>query len=366
MRTVLDPVEVPGRRPARVLVVDDSLAVRGLLARWIGAEPGFEVVGVAANGLGAIRALAGLKPDIVLLDLEMPEMDGFEALPHLLAGCPGAAVVVVSTLTARSADIALRCLARGAVDYVSKPEGFGDGAAGFRRDLLRKLNGLASALVDRVRPTPAREPVPRAFHVPVPEAGAAPKAIVMGASTGGPDAVMRVLANLRRVRSAPPILIVQHMPPVFTAVFADHIRQATGLEAREATDGESVRSGRVYVAPGGRHMRLRRAFDETLIALDDGPAVQFCRPAADILFRDAATIFGAATLGIVLTGIGHDGTDGARAIVERGGSVIVQDEGTSTIWGMPGSVAKAGFAREILPLDAIPGRIEALLRGARL
>jgi two-component system chemotaxis response regulator CheB len=184
---------------------------------------------------------------------------------------------------------------------------------------------------------------------------------VIGASTGGPRAVSYLLKGIAHLARRMPILLVQHMPPIFTAVFAEQLSSETGLAAREGVDGERVEPGRVYLAPGGRHMGLAWTGGEATIRLDDGPPVRHCRPAVDILFADAARYFGAGALGVVLTGMGTDGTDGARALVAAGGQVFAQDEATSTIWGMPGSIAKAGLARSVLALDALPAAIEAAL-----
>ena len=373
----------PTQPPIRVLVADDSVVVRGLVSKWL-EEDGMEVAATASNGRLAVDALDRVSPDLVLLDIEMPELDGLRALPLILAKRPGLPVVMMSTLTQRNADVSLRCLSLGAVDYLPKPEsnrGVTTSAA-FRADLVAKVRALAAprargaraggaeaagapgaakrAPVQLVRPAtlpPALAPRPRA--------GQAPRCLLIGASTGGPRAVGEVLeaigaAALRRV----PTLIVQHMPPVFTAVFAEHLATRVGLPAAEGQAGEPLRPGRIYVAPGGRHMGLARGEDgEPAIRLDDGPPVNFCRPAVDVLFRDAAALFGAATATTVLTGMGSDGTHGARALGAAGGHVVAQDEATSTVWGMPGSVARAGLAHEILPLSAIGAALRGLIGG---
>ncbi|MGU3540797.1 protein-glutamate methylesterase/protein-glutamine glutaminase [Methylobacterium sp. A54F] len=365
----------------RVLIADDSAVVRGLVARWIG-EAGFNVVGTAANGRIALEMLARHDPDVVLLDIDMPELDGTEALPRILAASPGIQVVMMSTLTTRNADISLKCLALGAVDYLAKPEsnrGVTTSDA-FRADLVERVRLFGSARARRRPPSPTSPgPAPAApsFAPPAARPAApvtlrpkartamAPRVLLIGSSTGGPRAVGEVLekigqATLKRL----PTLIVQHMPPVFTAVFAEHLSGRTGLAAAEGKADEPLLPGRIYVAPGGRHMGLAASGGrDPVIRLDDGPAVNFCRPAVDVLWKDAATVFGAATLSVILTGMGSDGTHGARALVEAGGAVLAQDEATSTVWGMPGSVAKAGLAQAVLPLAEIGPALRTMIAG---
>ncbi len=375
------PVQSPPL-PIKVLIADDSAVVRGLVARWIG-EAGFTVVGTASNGRIALEMMARQDPDVVLLDIDMPELDGTEALPRMLAASPTVQVVMMSTLTTRNADISLKCLALGAVDYLAKPEsnrGVTTSDA-FRAELVERVRLFGAARARRRGPAPASiapgaAPSP-ALAPPAPRPAApitlrararttvSPRVFLIGASTGGPRAVGEMLekigaAALRRV----PILIVQHMPPIFTAVFAEHLATRTGLSAAEGKADERLEPGRIYVAPGGRHMGLTGgAGRDPVIRLDDGPPVNFCRPAVDVLFKDAAALFGAATLSVVLTGMGSDGTHGARALVEAGGAVLAQDEATSTVWGMPGSVAKAGLAQAILPLPEIGPALRTLITG---
>ncbi|ARO55341.1 Chemotaxis response regulator protein-glutamate methylesterase [Methylorubrum extorquens] len=357
------------RSPIKVLVADDSAVVRGLVSRWLG-EAGHEVVATAPNGRAAVDALARCNPDVVLLDIEMPELDGIQALPLMLAKQPGIQVVMMSTLTQRNADVSLRCLALGAVDYIPKPESNRGVTTsdGFRNDLIERIRVFGAARARR-RPGPtavesASSAAPAAPAVsrlsgtvtlrPKPRTVVPPRALLIGSSTGGPRAVGEVLekigaATLRRL----PVLIVQHMPPVFTAVFAEHLGARIGLPAAEGKADERLQPGRIYVAPGGRHMRLAGSAAETVIRLDDGPPVNFCRPAVDVMFLDAAALYGGATLSVILTGMGSDGTAGSRALVEAGGILLAQDEATSTVWGMPGSVAKAGLCHAVLPLPEI-------------
>jgi two-component system chemotaxis response regulator CheB len=353
-----------GSPRTRVMVVDDSVVVRGLMARWIAEEEGLEVVTTVANGRIALEALDRVQPDIVLLDLEMPEMDGITALPHLLNRRPGLKVIVISTLTQRNAEISIKCLSLGAVDYLGKPETNRQvtTSASFRQDLIEKVRALAAARGGQPR---ARLRLAATAPVPVTRSiRTKPKCVLIGSSTGGPRAVEEVLLGFGSAIQHVPVLIVQHMPPMFTGVFAEHLRTQIGVRACEAEDGESLVPGTVYIAPGGRHMGLDAKGGEPIIRLSDGPPVNFCRPAVDVLFQDAAALFGPSALAIVLTGMGSDGTQGARALVTRGATVLAQDEATSTIWGMPGSVVKAGLAQDVLPLQAIGPALKGFIAGS--
>jgi two-component system chemotaxis response regulator CheB len=361
--------QAPPASRARVMVVDDSAVVRGLVSRWLTESGQFDVVGTAANGRIAIDLVDRAQPDIVLLDLDMPELDGIGTLPHLLKKRPQMSVVVVSTLTQRNADISLKCLALGAVDCLPKPEssrGVTTSAA-FRGELMAKLQGLAAFRHRKQGLHPAAqrpEAAPRANPPARPRPVAvAPRCLLIGASTGGPRAVTQVIASLGPALQRIPVLVVQHMPPIFTTAFAEQLRVQSGLMAREPEHGERLAPGQIYVAPGGRHMGLACGDAQPAIRLDDGPQVNFCRPAVDVLFRDAAAVFGASALAVVLTGMGADGTHGAQALVEAGATVLVQDEATSTVWGMPGSIAKAGLAHGILPLDQIAPALKTALAG---
>ncbi|MDH3030924.1 protein-glutamate methylesterase/protein-glutamine glutaminase [Methylobacterium fujisawaense] len=394
LRTPTTPSTTASATTIRVLVADDSAVVRGLVARWIG-EAGFELVGTASNGRIALELMAKHDPDVVLLDIEMPELDGTTALPRMLAMSPSVQVVMMSTLTTRNADISLKCLALGAVDYIAKPESSRGVTTSdtFRVELIERVRVFGSARARSRRPAfghvPATPHAPAGpavgHHAPAVVAHPAPasarpatpftlrpkvrnrtqpRALLIGSSTGGPRAVGEMLegigsAALRRL----PVLIVQHMPPIFTAVFAEHLATRTGLPAAEGKADERVEPGRIYVAPGGRHMGLAAAAGGPIIKLTDGPPVNFCRPAVDVLFKDAAVVFGAATATVILTGMGSDGTNGARALTEAGGPVLAQDEATSTVWGMPGSVARAGLAEAVLPLPELATALRAMITG---
>jgi len=302
---------------------------------------------------------------------------------------------MVSTLTRRSAELSLRALALGATDYIPKPETTYEAmtSAAFRRELIDKVRGLGrKRLVLREAapplppeeapvPPPALRRVPPSETRPLPEAKpqraekpeivlrpfavAMPRALVIGSSTGGPQALTALLEKLTAAVDRAPVLITQHMPPTFTTVLAEHLRRVSGRGAREAEDGEPVLAGGIYLAPGGRHMRVIQAGDIVKIALNDEPPINFCRPSVDPLFSSAAAVWGPSVLALVLTGMGADGTHGAADIVAAGGSVIAQDEATSVVWGMPRSVAQAGLCSAVLPLDQIPGKVLRLLLGSR-
>lgn len=374
----------------RVMVVDDAVVPRGMMVRWINAEPDLKVVAALHNGREAIEHLERTAPDVVLLDIDMPEIDGITALPRLLELRRDLVVLMVSTLTRRNAEISLRALALGALDYLTKPETNRDltGSLTFRRDLIDKIRALCSGRRPRVGafaaetvqvpisryrlsltgPSPSIVPeaaeADRGPHLPLrPFSRVAPKALVIGSSTGGPRAVSDVIGALGPVIDLAPVLITQHMPPKFTAIFADHLARTNDLCVREAEHGEPVYPGRVYVAPGGRHMRVVRSGADTRIVLDDGHLINFCKPAVDPLFSSAAAVWGPATLALVLTGMGSDGLHGAADVVAAGGSVIAQDRESSVVWGMPGAVANAGLCSAILPIEQLAARIARLFSG---
>jgi two-component system chemotaxis response regulator CheB len=378
------PALVPARAAdaIRVMVVDDAVVPRGLMARWIDAEPDLHAVAVLRNGREAIEQLDRAVPDVVVLDVDMPEVDGITALRRLVETRRDLVVLMVSTLTRRNAEISLRALSLGATDYLTKPETNRDltGSLTFRRDLIGKIRALGTRRRLRSGPSFARPrfsanraPVPSPSIVPDirpgirlrPFSPALPRALVIGSSTGGPQALSTVIGGLGAVIGLAPILITQHMPPTFTAVFAEYLARASHLPVHEAQDGEAVSVGRIYVARGDRHMRVVRAGTQTRVALDDGQLINFCKPSVDPLFTSAAAAWGAGALALVLTGMGSDGLRGATDVVAAGGSVIAQDEASSVIWGMPGSVANAGLCSAVLPVDQLAQRIARLFAGDR-
>jgi two-component system, chemotaxis family, protein-glutamate methylesterase/glutaminase len=375
-------------KPIRVMIVDDAIVVRSLLTRWVGTEPDMIVTGTARTGREAIEDVERCDPDVVILDVDMPVLDGISALPELLRKKRDLVVIMASTLTRRGAEVSLKALSLGAADYVPKPQAGLDAAAStsFHRELIEKIRHLGrrgGALARLWRPAtvpdlPPRVPTAaprRAESIPLPAeapalslrpfALASPRVLLIGSSTGGPQALTALVGQLGKVFERTPVLITQHMPPTFTTVLSEHLTRDSGRRVHEAEHGEAVVAGGIYVAPGGRHMRVACGADGPTIALGDDPAINFCKPAVDPLFASAAEIWGAASLALVLTGMGSDGTRGAQAIVAAGGSVIAQDEATSVVWGMPRSVAQAGLCAAVLPLDQIAAKIVRLFSGDR-
>src|SRR3954466_13822664 len=369
----------------RVMVVDDSVVIRGMISRWIGAEPGMEGSASLRPGLDAVNQIERIKPDVAVLDIEMPELDGISALPQLLAKKRDLVIIMASTLTRRNAEISFKALSLGASDYIPKPESTREAAAAetFHHDLIQKIRHLgakvrrsapaASHASPSLAPVHAREAVCRPAAAPVaqtqlmrrPFSMLAPRVLLIGSSTGGPQALMSLVTEIGPVIDRSPVLITQHMPPTFTTILAEHLARTSRKPAAEAVDGEPVKPGRIYLAPGGKHMRVVRSGADVAIALDDGPAVNFCKPAVDPLFTSAIDIWHGAILSVILTGMGSDGMRGGKDIVAAGGSVIAQDEASSVVWGMPGAAANAGICAAILPLNQIGARVNRLFAGDR-
>jgi two-component system, chemotaxis family, protein-glutamate methylesterase/glutaminase len=367
-----------GRR-IRVMLVDDAVVVRGLFARWVEAEPDLEVVASLRTGREAVAQIERVDPDVAVLDVDMPELDGIAALPLLLAKKRDLVVIMASTLTRRNAEISLKALSLGATDYIPKPTTQQEvaGASNFRRDLIEKIRqlGLRSK---RLRFGQARTAAPgmaaprRAGHTIVhpplvlrATPMTAPRVLLIGASTGGPQALNAIVGQIGGVLERAPVLITQHMPPTFTAILAEHLARVAKCPVREAQDGEEINAGTIYLAPGGKHMTVKRRDGIAVIAIDDGPLVNFCKPAVDPLFASAAAVWGPKVLALVLTGMGSDGLKGARAIADAGGHIVAQDEATSVVWGMPGQVANAGLCSAVLPLPEIAPRLARLFAGER-
>lgn len=348
--------------PVRVMIVDDSAVLSGFVSRWIDEDPDLEVVARHANGKQAIDDVARSRPDVIVLDVDMPVMGGLDALPLLTRACPKARVLMVSTLTRRNAEISLKALELGAVDYVAKPEtsNKAGGLPEFRRELMSKLKGLAPCR--SLRPRGTGDGVGAGRFVLRPFSVRPPSVIVIGSSTGGPEALSKLLVDIAPSLGRTPVLVAQHMPPIFTAALAERLAYVTGIAAAEARDRQTLTGGQIHVAPGGHHMTIE-AGAPPRIAIRAGPAVNFYRPSVDLLFNSAADVFGSRALGIVLTGMGSDGTDGAVRIADAGGTVIAQDMRSSVIWGMPGSAAEAGACAAILPLGDIATVTSQLLAG---
>ena len=335
------------------MVVDDSAIVRGLIVQTLERDPALSVVARAAHGEAALIELARTPVDVVVLDIEMPVMDGLTALPLILQRQPDVKVVMASTLTRRNARISLQALQAGAADYVPKPETGGlVGADDFARELVAKVKALGQCRGRRdtsaKAPTVAAPVVrPSSLSPPV-----RPRVVAIGGSTGAPPALMSLFSDLKgELEQA--VLLTQHMPPTFTAMLAEQLERAGGRPAAEARDGEPVLPGRIYVAPGGWHMAVGQSGRVPVIRLNQEAPEHFCRPSVDPMLRSAAAVYGPGLLALILTGMGSDGAEGCRAVAEAGGRFVVQDEATSVVWGMPGAAAKTGLAEAVLPLDQI-------------
>jgi two-component system, chemotaxis family, protein-glutamate methylesterase/glutaminase len=393
----LHPRAVPGHDSIRVMIVDDAIVVRGMLVRWIESEAGLQVVASLCSGREAIEQMKRTNPDVVILDVDMPDIDGITALPLLFEKKHDVVVIMSSTLTRRNAEVSLRALSLGAADYIPKPESNREiaNSPSFRRDLIEKIRALGARRKQRINSAralpwavPAARPGPIDDHaagaglrrVASPDTAPAPdpvtfklrplppvppRILLIGASTGGPQALGAIVGRIRGVIDQAPVLITQHMPPTFTTILAEILERASGRPVREAVDGQALRAGAIYVAPGGRHLRVIRRDGVPSVALDDGPQINFCKPAVDPMFSSAAEIWGSWNLALVLTGMGSDGTRGAADIVAAGGNVIAQDEETSVVWGMPGSVSKAGLCSAVLPIDQIAAKLTNLFSGSR-
>ncbi|MEM8877116.1 MAG: chemotaxis response regulator protein-glutamate methylesterase [Pseudomonadota bacterium] len=375
----------------RVSVVDDAVVVRGMIGRWIGEEDGIVLAGTHRNGRVAVDQIAKETPHVIVLDIEMPEMDGITALPLLLKECPGAAIIMASTLTRRNAEISLKAMSLGASDYVPKPETNSgvSTSADFRRELIEKVRALGERSKRRAkfRLSPKKDPVertrpaaaasgsdaaaaavasPSSFKLRKPGSGR-PAVLVIGSSTGGPPALSELFAALdKRVFSAVPIVVTQHMPAAFTPILAEHIGRSADVTAREGVNGEDLKAGAVYIAPGGQHLVIDGSRTTPRIGLNDDPPVHYCKPAVDPMFTSAAKVFGSAVLGVVLTGMGQDGADGGVVIADAGGTVIAQDQETSVVWGMPGATAHAGCCSAVLPLERIADAINRKVLGSSI
>jgi two-component system chemotaxis response regulator CheB len=365
------------------MVVDDSVVIRGLISRWIEAEPDMVVAASLRTGLDAVNQVERVNPDVAVLDIEMPELDGISALPQLLAKKRNLIIIMASTLTRRNAEISFKALALGASDYIPKPESTREPQAAetFRHDLIQKIRSLGAKVRRSVPVSPPlapaldrlREPLHRPPQTPVAQpqlmrrafSTQTPRVLLIGSSTGGPQALMALVAELGPVIDRVPVLITQHMPPTFTTILAEHLARSSQRPAHEADDGEIVKAGRIYLAQGGRHMRVARRGADAAIALDDGPPVNFCKPAVDPLFASAIEVWQGGILAVVLTGMGSDGMRGGKEIVSSGGSVIAQDEATSVVWGMPGAAANAGICAAVLPLNQIAPKLVRLFSGDR-
>lgn len=393
-----EPTDNYDKEKIAVMVVDDSAVVRGMLTRYLEDEPDIAVVLSASNGAMAVDILKKRVIDVVLLDIQMPVMDGMEALPKLLEQKDDLQVIVVSTLTHRGAKITFEALEKGAAECLCKPTSAeADGKESFRRELVEKTRALGrralrrrlgddavKKLVAKTPTEPGTEPEPqeKAPARPAqkdappsprstPDAGddfelrkasftGRPEAIAIGASTGGPQALLdvygRLIGGLKQ-----PVFITQHMPEKFTTILAENLTMISDTECVEAADGMAVEGGKTYIAPGGLHMVVRPGRDggPPTIGVNTDPPENFCRPSVDVMVRSMIEVYGEKILGVMMTGMGHDGLDAFRALAENGSPIIAQDKDSSVVWGMPGSVAKAGLACEVMTLNDLANGIRS-------
>lgn len=392
----------------RIMLVDDSAVIRRLLTDVLAGDPQLEVVGSAQNGQIALEKLPVLNPDIIILDVEMPVMDGLETLAEIRKRQPRLPVIMFSSITERGAIVTLEALGRGANDYVTKPANTGNMMASLQRvrdELIPRIKVFCQHLLSPVapaiptvrkppgrlepaaRPAPVASPVarpapvarstpatplaptpfPTVAPVPRPWVSTAPQRIdvvVIGASTGGPNALATLLPQLPAYFPVP-VVIVQHMPPIFTRLLAERLTAQSALPIAEATAGESLQPGKIHLAPGGAHLVLERQGAQVYLQLNQDPPENSCRPAVDVLFRSVATAYRGNVLAVVLTGMGNDGLRGCEAIRNAGGQILVQDEASSVVWGMPGFIARAGLADGQIALNQLAGEIMNRVRTVR-
>ena len=351
-------ITIPAGRKARILVVDDSVVIRRLVTAALEQVPDFEVVGTAANGKIALGRIEQLDPDVVTLDIEMPEMNGLETLKAIRARQYRARVIMFSTLTERGGNATIEALSLGADDYATKASNVGS--------LDRSMSTLRDELIPKIRQLLRWEPAAQATGLtvakrPAPLAARPPRAmlrraLVIGISTGGPAALSEIIPRFPASFPAP-VLIVQHMPAMFTRLLAERLQLRSNLAVKEAQNGDLVTPGRILIAPGNLHLRVKNSGNRIVAALDQGPPENSCRPAADVLFRSAAEIWGGAVVAAILTGMGQDGLKGAKVLTELGAYVVAQDEASSVVWGMPGAVVGAGLAHSVASLDTIVAEI---------
>ena len=367
-----------------VLVVDDSVVIRRLISDALAEDPQIKVVGTAPNGRVALAKIEQLRPDLVTLDIEMPVLDGLSTLRELRKKDRLTPVVMFSTLTAAGAHATLDALAAGASDYVTKPSNvgsIGDSIRMVREELIPRIHALTERRLRRPGTAPTRPARTAGTVAPARVAPAAPvgtptapartrkvrneviDVIALGCSTGGPDALSQLLKALPDSLGVP-VVVVQHMPPVFTKMFAERLDRTVPMRVVEAVADTPLQAGTVYIAPGDLHMEIARSGAMVVTRLHSGPPENFCRPAVDVLFRSVARVYGGNVLGVVLTGMGQDGKRGCEPLAAAGAEIVVQDEATSVVWGMPGAVANAGLADAVLPLlEIAPHLISRTARG---
>ena len=354
-----------------LLIVDDSRIFRGALAECLAGEADIEVIGSSFNGRKALEFIREQRPDLVTLDLEMPEMDGLATLKAIQQindgdrSQPPIGVIMVSAFTRKGADVTIAALENGAFDFITKPGGDNadENTDSLRRQLLTKIRHFASRQMKSKTQTVAT-PLPMPPRASARLISSHMQAILIGVSTGGPKALVQMLPSLCAQVDLP-IFIVQHMPPTFTVSLAASLDQKCSHTVSEASDQEEVRFRHVYIAPGGRHLLLRRREGQVITVLNDQPPEGGCRPAVNVLFHAAAAVYGPDVVAIVMTGMGSDGAKGVAALKRGGAYIMVQDEESSVVWGMPGSAVASGCVDEIVPLDEIPTQVAAAIARPR-
>jgi two-component system, chemotaxis family, protein-glutamate methylesterase/glutaminase len=345
----------------RVLIVDDSRFIIGSITRKLQTDPEIEVIGSAVNGKEAVEKVKSLTPDVVTMDVVMPEMDGLTAVRYIMAECP-TPIVMLSALTSENAEITLRALELGAVDFFLKPSTVSPVADGSIVTLIEKIKTASQAHLNGRKPSPNLDAnVSKIAPVSHRNKSGVNKLVVIGSSTGGPRALAQLIPSIPADFNAG-ILIVQHMPPIFTKSLAERLSQASKIKVTEAKDGDPITCGQALLAPGDFHMTIS---NYGKIALNQDPRIQGVRPSVDVTMKSAASIYGKSAIGVVLTGMGSDGTEGASRIKEAGGRIIVEDESTCAIYGMPQSVFKSGYADKKLPLPKIASELIQMCNQAK-
>lgn len=388
------------------MLVDDSAVIRGLFSRWLEQDDNIKVAAYAANGIQALKELERHDLDVIILDTEMPEMDGMQALPQILQARPKIKVLMACTQSHQDAEISLKAMQAGASDYVMKPGSNKDlhTDLAFRRDMIEKIKALAAAARRQTSPHSRLEvlssrkpdiissaaranhhPFPRADHSSIAtdnESGSGrlyanqsivlraqsksrPEILAIGSSTGGPQALLTLFKSLKGHLHVPAV-ITQHMPANFTSILSEHLSRITDGICKEGEDGEELHAGNVYLAPGDHHMLIQRRGSRMMIRTNQDPPENFCRPAVDPMMRSLKNAYGDRVLAVILTGMGQDGLKGCRELVEAGSTLLAQDESTSVVWGMPGAVATNGLCSALLPIDKIGPTIIKLLEGGHL
>ncbi|MBL6948306.1 MAG: chemotaxis response regulator protein-glutamate methylesterase [Rhodospirillales bacterium] len=372
------------------MLVDDSAVIRGLIARMITPDPEITVIASVPDGAQAVKRMSQRDIDVIVLDIEMPVMDGLTALPKLIEADPNVKIVMASTLTEKNADISLKALEAGAADYIPKPTSTSEiaGASNFRQELLEKIKILGTqarrdaglplpktttritqtptpaSAPGQTAPGPAPKPQPAGLYagpVTLRQANYAqkPKLLAIGSSTGGPQALLALFKDLNPALDVP-VIITQHMPPTFTRILSEHITKATEWTCTEAQEGEVLKSNHAYIAPGDFHMEVVESPAGPCLKMNKNPPENFCRPAVDPMFRSAVKVFGGRILATILTGMGNDGLKGGQEVINAGGTMVAQDEKSSVVWGMPGAVATAGLCSAVLPVAQLGGHINKI------